>query len=106
MSDTNNNTATANNEAVTVEQMNKKISRSIFFKDRMIAVNDQLKEGKTEKEVELTTFEIELRAREGNHVFVKLENGAFVKLFSWDLIKRSVEKIKRLREEKAALVDG
>jgi hypothetical protein len=89
---------------MTVEELNKKIGRTIRFKDRMVAVNEALKAGKSEQELELSSFEIDLRAREGNHQFVKLENGKFVKLFSWELIKRSVEKIKRLCEEKKDLI--
>ena len=87
----------------TVEGFDKAISRKIAFKDRMIALNDQLKEGKPEGELKISVFEIELRSRERNFQWAKLDNGQFVKLFSWELIKRSINEIAALREGKIAL---
>lgn len=91
---------------VSIEEMNKKIARTIFFKDRMIQINDDLKEGKTEQDVEMSVFEIELRAKEGNYKFFKREeDGRYVKLFHWDLIQRSINKIKALRQAKARMLE-
>jgi hypothetical protein len=103
-------TTTIQNETIntapkTVEELNKKISRSIRFKDRMIFVNEQIKAGKSEDELEMSVFEVELRAKEGNYKTIKREDGKFLKLFSWDLIQRSIDKIKKLREEKQRLVE-
>ena len=90
---------------LTIEEINKKISRTIRFKDHMLYMNDQLKTGKTEAEIEMSAFEADLRAKEGNFKWFKLENGKFVKLFSWDLVQRSIDKIKELREQKAQLTE-
>jgi hypothetical protein len=88
----------------TVEELNKKISRTIFFKDRMLAINDGLVQGKTEHELNMTVFEIETRAKKGNYVWARGTGKKPVKLFNWYFIKGVIDKIKDLREEKAQLL--
>jgi len=80
------------------EDLVKKIARTVSFKDRLIHINDELKSGKNEDDLKMSVFEIEVRAKDGNFKWIKRDDAKFVKLFSWGVIRRSIDKIHDLRE--------
>jgi uncharacterized protein with von Willebrand factor type A (vWA) domain len=93
-----------NETQTTIKDLNKKIARTIAFRDRMRDLNKGLKSGMTEKELAMRVFEIETRAREGNHRLVKTKDGRTLKLFSRNLLDRSYARIRRMCDEKNELI--
>ena len=79
-----------------VAMLNKKMSRQIWFKDKLIALNKGLQEGKTAEELEMNEFELGLLAEERNQSIAQV-NGEDIKVYSDDLINRVQAKIGRIK---------